>query len=60
MITEDELQNKYPVGTPWWRKDAIERFICNQHGESTILVRDNDLYLHANTTTELIDEGVCR
>lgn len=52
MITQKQLDQKYAPETPWWRKDPVERFICEKHGESTIFIRDSDMVLHANSDSE--------
>jgi hypothetical protein len=52
MMTEDQMDEKYELGTPWWRKAPVERFVCNEHGQSTIFMRDNNLYIHADIETE--------
>lgn len=51
-ITEEQLTAKYADGVPSWRKDAVERFVCDEHKERTILIRDDDLYVHVDTETE--------
>ncbi len=52
MITQKELDNKYEAGTPWWRKDEIERYLCERHGQPTIYIRDHDIVIHTNNDTE--------
>lgn len=52
LLREDDFQNKYAYGVPEWRKNRVERFICNKHGLSTILIRDIDLYIHADEDSE--------
>lgn len=54
MITERELDTKYPEGTPYWRKEAIERYVCEKHGLSTIYIRDEDIVIHADTDSECV------
>jgi hypothetical protein len=54
MITQKELDEKYPSDTPWWRKDAIERYVCERHGEPTIYIRDHDVVVHTQTETECV------
>ena len=52
MITELEMQAKYLDGTPYWRKDPIERYTCEKHNEPTIYIRDHDIVVHTNTDSE--------
>lgn len=52
MMTEEELSKKYDDGTPWWRRDAIERYVCEKHGRPTIFIRDHDIVVHADSDTE--------
>lgn len=52
MITEKELGRKYDSNTPHWRKDAVERYICEKHNQLTLFIRDHDLVVHANDETE--------
>jgi hypothetical protein len=47
-MTERELDKKYPVGTPDWRKNEIERYVCKKHGLRTILIRDAEIAVHIN------------
>ncbi len=54
MIAEADLDTKYPEGTPYWRKDAYEKYICTKHGRPTVLIRDHDLVVH--TDSEADDE----
>jgi hypothetical protein len=51
-MTERDIKNKYPEGTPHWRKDPIERYVCEKHGEPTMFIRDADVAAHMNTDTE--------
>lgn len=50
MITEDQLDVKYPHGTPWWRKAPVEKYICNKHNKKTYWVRDDDVVAHDDDT----------
>jgi hypothetical protein len=52
MITENELDVKYPVDTPHWRKDAVERYLCEKHNEPTAYIRDIDMVIHTLSETE--------
>jgi hypothetical protein len=52
MLTEKELDVKYEPGTPYWRKDAIERYICEKHGRPTIYIRDHDIVVHTDGEDE--------
>lgn len=52
MITEKELDSKYPADTPYWRKDKIEWYTCEKHNEPTVYIRDSDLVVHSITETE--------
>lgn len=52
MITEKELDKKYPTDTPHWRKDAVEWYGCERHNEPVIYVRDADVVYHTRTETE--------
>ena len=54
MITELELNNKYPQNTPYWRKDEVERYVCERHGEPTIYIRDHDMVIHTLTETQCL------
>lgn len=52
MITEKDLSTKYPAGTPYWKKDSVERYVCEKHNEPTVYLRDDDLAVHACDDTE--------
>lgn len=52
MITEKALDEKYPVDTPHWRKDGVERYLCEKHDLPTIFIRDLDMVVHTLTETE--------
>lgn len=52
MITEKELDEKYPEGTAYWEKDRNEYYICASHGRPTVYHRDPDLVVHTDTETE--------
>jgi hypothetical protein len=52
MLTEKQLDEKYPADTPYWRKDPYERYICTKHGQKTMLIRDHDLVVHTESEDE--------
>lgn len=52
MITEQELDTKYADDTPYWRKDEVERYLCEKHNEPTVYIRDIDMVIHSLTETE--------
>jgi hypothetical protein len=52
MITQEELDAKYPEDTPYWRKDAIEWYTCTKHGRPTVLIRDADVVVHGDSETK--------
>lgn len=52
VITELELDRKYPEGTPHWRKDAVERYFCTKHNLLTVYVRDAEVAAHVHVQDE--------
>lgn len=48
MITESQLNKKYPKNTPWYRKDPIEYYICDKHNQPAIFIRDADVIVHGD------------
>lgn len=54
MMTQKQLDEKYPANTPHWRKDGVERYVCEKHNEPTIYLRDADLVVHSLVETECL------